>query len=84
MIEKIDKKSSLFIMMDSGARGDIGQITQLAGMKGNVVNASGRTIELPSDPITKKDFLLWSTSCRLMEPERVCQIRLSRPLILDI
>lgn len=47
MAEKIDRKSSAFMMMDSGARGEIRQLTQLAGMKGQVVNALGRIIELP-------------------------------------
>ncbi|MDO8649385.1 MAG: DNA-directed RNA polymerase subunit beta' [Candidatus Peregrinibacteria bacterium] len=34
-------------VIDSGARGNWGQVTQLAGMKGLVANPSGRTIELP-------------------------------------
>jgi DNA-directed RNA polymerase subunit beta' len=43
----LDPWSFLTIAMNSGARGDIKQISQLSGMKGNVVNASGRIIELP-------------------------------------
>ncbi len=42
-----DPNSFLTIAKDSGARGDIKQINQIAGMKGNVINASGRIIELP-------------------------------------
>ncbi|MEK7447203.1 MAG: DNA-directed RNA polymerase subunit beta', partial [Patescibacteria group bacterium] len=56
MMNIIDKKSSLYIMMDSGARGNVGQLTQLAGMKGNVVNATGRTIELPIKSNYKEGF----------------------------
>ncbi|MFA5197022.1 MAG: DNA-directed RNA polymerase subunit beta' [Patescibacteria group bacterium] len=47
MSEQMDRNSTAFIMMDSGARGEIGQLTQLAGMKGLVVSATGRIIELP-------------------------------------
>lgn len=42
-----DPKSFLTIAKDSGARGDIKQINQIAGMKGNMINAAGRIIELP-------------------------------------
>ncbi len=56
MMRIIDPLSPLFIMMDSGARGNVGQLTQLAGMKGNVVNASGRTIELPIKSSYKEGF----------------------------
>ncbi len=42
-----DSNSFLTISKDSGARGDIKQINQIAGMKGNVINAAGRIIELP-------------------------------------
>ena len=38
--------NDLFYMVDSGARGNWGQITQLCGMKGLVANPAGRTIEL--------------------------------------
>lgn len=43
----LDPLSYLTIAMNSGARGDIKQIVQMAGMKGNVINAAGRIIELP-------------------------------------
>ena len=35
------------MMSDSGARGNINQIKQLAGMRGLIANTSGRTIEIP-------------------------------------
>jgi len=47
MEEQMDVKSSAAVMMNSGARGNISQMAQMAGMKGLVVNASGRTIEFP-------------------------------------
>jgi len=38
---------SLGIMVNSGARGNIGQLMQMSGMKGPVVSPTGRIIELP-------------------------------------
>ncbi len=43
----LDKKGSVFDMVTSGARGSIGNITQMAGMKGLITNTAGETIELP-------------------------------------
>ena len=42
-----DRKNPLFMMSDSGARGNISNFTQLAGMRGLMGNTSGGTIELP-------------------------------------
>jgi len=56
MVEILEKENPVYIMIDSGARGEISQITQLSGMKGNVVNASGRTIELPIKSNYKEGF----------------------------
>ncbi len=47
MADALDSESFLTLAKDSGARGNISQITQLAGMKGNVNNPAGRVIELP-------------------------------------
>ena len=35
------------MMADSGARGSMNQIRQLAGMRGLMANTSGKTIEIP-------------------------------------
>ena len=37
----------IFMMADSGARGSMEQIRQLAGMRGLIANTSGRAIEIP-------------------------------------
>ena len=42
-----DDKNPLFMMSDSGARGNISNFVQLAGMRGLMGNASGGTIEIP-------------------------------------
>ncbi len=41
------KTNPIFMMADSGARGSISQIRQLAGMRGLIANTSGATIEMP-------------------------------------
>ena len=43
----LDKYNPIFMMADSGARGSINQIRQLAGMRGLIANTSGSTIEMP-------------------------------------
>ena len=42
-----DAHNPIFMMADSGARGSMAQIRQLAGMRGLIANTSGRTIEIP-------------------------------------
>jgi len=43
----LDQESSVYIMVDSRARGSWTQIRQMSGMKGLVVNPASRIIELP-------------------------------------
>ena len=43
----LDQYNPIFMMADSGARGTMSQIRQLAGMRGLIANTSGRTIEIP-------------------------------------
>ena len=43
----LDRYNPIFMMADSGARGSINQIRQLAGMRGLIANTSGTTIEIP-------------------------------------
>ncbi len=49
-------ENDITYVIDSGARGNWGQVTQLAGMKGLVANPSGRTIELPVQSNLKDGF----------------------------
>ena len=42
-----DKRNPIFMMSDSGARGNISNILQLSGMRGLMGSTSGDTIELP-------------------------------------
>lgn len=43
----LDSLNPIFMMADSGARGSMQQIRQLAGMRGLIANTSGKTIEIP-------------------------------------
>ncbi len=58
MIKEYDRENDIFYQIDSGARGNWGQITQMAGMKGLVASPSGRTIELPIRSNLKEGFTI--------------------------
>ena len=45
--ETLSETGSAYEMWKSGARGSLGQIAQMAGMKGLIVNTRGETIEAP-------------------------------------
>ncbi|MCQ2419086.1 MAG: DNA-directed RNA polymerase subunit beta', partial [Clostridia bacterium] len=45
--ENLDRYNPIYMMADSGARGSMNQIRQLAGMRGLMADTSGRTIEIP-------------------------------------
>ncbi len=43
----LDKRNPIYMMTNSGARGSVGQVAQLAGMRGLMASPSGKAIELP-------------------------------------
>ena len=47
VMDSLDKFNPIFMMADSGARGSVNQIRQLAGMRGLMASPSGKIIELP-------------------------------------
>jgi DNA-directed RNA polymerase subunit beta' len=47
LLDTLDKFNPVYMMANSGARGNIQQIRQLAGMRGLMADPSGRTIEVP-------------------------------------
>lgn len=60
-IEKVMKpyftdNNPIYNMIDSGARGNWGNLTQLCGMKGLVASPTGKTIELPIKSNLKEGF----------------------------
>jgi len=58
MINSVDSDNNIYYMIDSGARGNWGQVTQMAGMKGLVANPAGKTIELPIKSNLKEGFTI--------------------------
>lgn len=47
LMDNLDRLNNIYIMAHSGARGSKNQIRQLAGMRGLMANASGKTVEIP-------------------------------------
>ena len=64
-----DAKNPIFIMSDSGARGNISNFTQLVGMRGLMSNPKGETIELPikssfKEGLTASEFFISTHGAR--------------------
>ena len=47
LMNGLERMNNIYIMAQSGARGSKNQIRQLAGMRGLMANASGKTVEIP-------------------------------------
>ncbi|MFC3899406.1 DNA-directed RNA polymerase subunit beta' [Aliicoccus persicus] len=47
LMKSLDKVNPIYMMSDSGARGNASNFTQLAGMRGLMANPGGQIIELP-------------------------------------
>ena len=47
LMKSLDERNPIFMMSDSGARGNASNFTQLAGMRGLMANPAGKIIELP-------------------------------------
>ena len=47
MLDGLDRKGSVWMITHSGARGNVTQVHQLAGMRGLMADPSGRIIDLP-------------------------------------
>ncbi len=52
--QTLTKAGSVYDMVVSGARGSVGQMSQMAGMKGLIINTQGRTIDFPVIPSYKE------------------------------
>ena len=65
LIETQDPKNPIVMMMDSGARGNISNFSQLAGMRGLMAAPNGRIMELLSYLTSVKVCLSWKCSSQL-------------------
>ena len=50
----LDPKGGIYDMVTSRARGSIGNISQMSGMKGLIINTAGQTLEFPIIPSYKE------------------------------
>ncbi len=69
LTENLDRKNNLKIMSHSGARGTDSQIRQLAGMRGLMSSASGKTVEIPiisnfREGLTVLEYFISTTGAR--------------------
>ena len=67
--DSLDPNGSVTDMVKSGARGTIGNITQMAGMKGLITSTSGETIEFPiisgtKDGLTPIEYFITTHGAR--------------------
>ena len=69
LIKELNSENHIFMMSDSGARGNASNFTQLAGMRGLMANPSGDTIELPikasfREGLTMSEFFISTHGAR--------------------
>mgnify|MGYP000865600696 FL=1 len=69
MMENMDSFNPIFMMADSGARGNKQQMRQLAGMRGLMADPSGKIIDLPitanfREGLTVSDYFISSHGAR--------------------
>ena len=69
LLKELKEDNHIFMMSDSGARGNNSNFTQLAGMRGLMSNPSGKTIELPikaafREGLTMSEFFISTHGAR--------------------
>ena len=70
MEDGFSRTNPIYMMANSGARGNIMQIRQLAGMRGLVANPKGEIIPRPIKASFRRPHCVLSTSSRRTVPER--------------
>jgi DNA-directed RNA polymerase subunit beta' len=74
MLKNFDESNPVFKMADSGARGNMLQVRQLAGMRGLVANTKGEIMPRPIKSNFREGLSMLEYSSRLTVPVRVLQI----------
>ena len=64
-------QNSVYMMADSGAKGNMNQISQMAGMRGLVLDPKGEIIDIPIRSNFREGLTVSSTSSRRTAPARV-------------
>ncbi len=78
--ESMDRYNPIYMMADSGARGSMNQIRQLAGMRGLMADTAGRTIEIPIKANFREGLSVLEYFISAEAPVRVWPTRLCVPL----
>ena len=66
-----DTINPVYLMMDSGARGNRQQVRQLCGMRGLMAKPLVKLLNNPFFHHSGRTYLFWNISCLLTELERV-------------
>ena len=72
--KNLDRFNPIFMMADSGARGTMNQIRQLAGMRGLMANTAGKTIEIPIKANFREGLSVLEYFISSRAPERAWRI----------
>ena len=92
-LKKNHQRNPIYMMSDSGARGSMDQIKQLAGMRGLLANTAGKTLEMPiranyREGLNILEYFISSRGARkgLADSRSAyCGLRLSDPAVwLDV
>jgi DNA-directed RNA polymerase subunit beta' len=75
LMDNLDRFNPVYMMANSGARGNIQQIRQLAGMRGLMADPSGRIIDWPIKANFREGLTVLNISYPHMVPEKVLPIR---------
>jgi DNA-directed RNA polymerase subunit beta' len=57
MQKNFDDLNPIYMMAKSGARGNISQLRQVAGMRGLMASTTGKTVEIPINHHSVKDLM---------------------------
>ena len=77
MMEHLGEFNPIFMMADSGARGSVNQIRQLAAMRGLMADTQGRTVEIPIRAnLPRRSLTYLNTSFHHTVRVKVLQIQL--------
>ena len=80
LADNLPKDNEIYMMADSGARGSMNQIKQLAGMRGLLANTAGHTIEMPIRANYREGLNILEYFVLPVAPVRVWPIPLCVPL----
>ena len=87
LMQSLEKTNPIFMMSDSGARGNASNFTQLAGMRGLMAAPSGKIIELPitssfREGLTVLEYFISTHGARVLPIQLLKQLTLVTLLVV--